>query len=1160
MTSKLSIARIAAKSFRFYLRSNLALALGVAAATAVLIGALVVGDSMRTSLRNLALDRLGKIDELLVSDGFFGRELVERLKETESFKSAYSMAAPGILFPNGTTEWQAEQGYQRVGKVNVFGITNDFWEFGDSSFQDLPLLKGRVIIVNQNLADQLSASIGDELTLRIPKPSLLPSDSALGKKKDLVESLVELEIVAIIPNQSLGRFGLHVSQVDSPNLFASIDLLEESLSRTALKGKMAPQANVVFLSGKQGFPPDQSISDSLLGSVRPALADFGIAINQVTQTRADSDQYVFRYFGLSSDRLVLSDALAEQIQSTFPDAKPVFTYLANDICLESQPSGIPFSMVSAIDFDDDFQLLDTNDQRIPPLGDYEIVLNEWAAENINAKVGSSLKLTYFEPEATHGSGTEQESHFEVKAIAKLAYPDKPFVVRRRKVTPAQFFEQSPTLANDPDLTPVVTGLTDAESIENWDLPFETADSLRPEDDDYWQDFRTTPKAFVSLKRGQQLWQSRFGQLTSFRIPISYGNDVAAIQDKLLAKLHQQSSPSGFTLVPIKRQAILASSGSTPFDVLFLALSMFVIVSALILVSLLLRLNLQRRTGEIGIMLASGLESRVVAKTMIYEMAVATLVGVVMGIVLGIGYAWLMIFGLSTWWLGAISEPILVLHLSPVSMITGALCGLLICFLTVIYTIRQTRKNSIRQLLTGHLESESRIRDSRSKWKRRIIFLLLISAVSLSVVASFLGGEPQAGAFMASGFLVLTAGLMIVDQYLKRERKQARTLDLRQLAKLSGSRNPLRSTLTVGLVAVASFLIVAVSSFRLTPTVEGTAGFDLIASSDQPIFDNLDEEFDLGIESFSLRVKSGEDASCTNLYQSSQPGVLGVSEKFIQSFEDSREKFRFAASTATRIDQKENPWLMLNEKFESDGEELIPVIIDKNTANYSLKIFATGADYSVQFDSGESVRFRVVGFLENTILQGSLIVSEENFEKLFPYVSGYRKFLIRTGGNDLATSEVSADLEEQLSDSGFDAKFAADVLADYQQVQNTYISTFQTLGALGLLLGTFGLAIVQLRNILDRQSELALMQAVGFARSQLSRLVLLENVWLLMIGLLVGVIAALVTTFPHFIFGGASIPWLELSILFSIIALVGILAAYLASRSISRIPLLESLRV
>src|SRR4029079_1975350 len=57
----MSLWQFLLRSLAFHWRMHLAVALGVAAATAVLTGALLVGDSVRGSLKHLALDRLGEI-------------------------------------------------------------------------------------------------------------------------------------------------------------------------------------------------------------------------------------------------------------------------------------------------------------------------------------------------------------------------------------------------------------------------------------------------------------------------------------------------------------------------------------------------------------------------------------------------------------------------------------------------------------------------------------------------------------------------------------------------------------------------------------------------------------------------------------------------------------------------------------------------------------------------------------------------------------------------------------------------------------------------------------------------------------------------------------------------------------------------------------------
>jgi ABC-type antimicrobial peptide transport system permease subunit len=127
------------------------------------------------------------------------------------------------------------------------------------------------------------------------------------------------------------------------------------------------------------------------------------------------------------------------------------------------------------------------------------------------------------------------------------------------------------------------------------------------------------------------------------------------------------------------------------------------------------------------------------------------------------------------------------------------------------------------------------------------------------------------------------------------------------------------------------------------------------------------------------------------------------------------------------------------------------------------------------------------------------------------------------------------------------------------VQNTYLSTFQSLGALGLLLGAVGLAVVQLRSVLERRGELALMRAAGFRTQRLSQMVLSENLVLLLGGLTIGCLAALTAVIPHAAAQQANTPWTTLAALLAIVAVVGSLAGWIAVRSALSTPLMPALR-
>ncbi len=209
------------------------------------------------------------------------------------------------------------------------------------------------------------------------------------------------------------------------------------------------------------------------------------------------------------------------------------------------------------------------------------------------------------------------------------------------------------------------------------------------------------------------------------------------------------------------------------------------------------------------------------------------------------------------------------------------------------------------------------------------------------------------------------------------------------------------------------------------------------------------------------------------------------------------------------------------------------------------------------DLGRPVQLEIVGLLQNSIFQGDVLIGERMFLAHFPDTSGYRFFLVDTDG--VAADRVRQVLESRLSDFGFDAETSADRLAGFFAVQNTYLSTFQSLGGLGLLLGTLGLATVQLRSVLERRGELALLRAAGFRRALVARLVMIENSLVLLAGLAVGVLAALVAVLPHWLGGGASVPWLSLMLTLALVLGVGLLAGLAAVRATLRAELLPALR-
>ncbi|PYT08432.1 MAG: hypothetical protein DMF60_04765 [Acidobacteria bacterium] len=186
----------------------------------------------------------------------------------------------------------------------------------------------------------------------------------------------------------------------------------------------------------------------------------------------------------------------------------------------------------------------------------------------------------------------------------------------------------------------------------------------------------------------------------------------------------------------------------------------------------------------------------------------------------------------------------------------------------------------------------------------------------------------------------------------------------------------------------------------------------------------------------------------------------------------------------------------------------------------------------------------------------MLISEADFLRSFPDQGGSSFFLLDVAPE--ASSAAAGVLEEQLSDFGFDAVPTSERLASFHRVENTYLSTFQTLGGLGLVLGTLGLAAVLLRNVLERRRELALLRAIGYNSTHFALMVITENAFLVCCGLITGALCALLAIGPAFVSRGGHFPALSMWLLLSVFV-VGLFASLAATVAALRTPLLPALR-
>jgi hypothetical protein len=217
------------------------------------------------------------------------------------------------------------------------------------------------------------------------------------------------------------------------------------------------------------------------------------------------------------------------------------------------------------------------------------------------------------------------------------------------------------LAADRRLAPDYPGITGSNSLADWDPPFPIDLSrVRPLDEKYWDEYRTTPKAFIPYERGRDLWGTRYGALTSLRFQLPSLSHAGELVPRVRPELRDALSPQamGVTLVPVRASALAASRGATNFGEYFTYFSFFLVVSALLLAVLFFKLGVEQRLKQIGILRAGGYGIATIRRLLLGEALALAVLGALLGIAGAIAYGAVIVHGLRTWWVDAVGTTLI----------------------------------------------------------------------------------------------------------------------------------------------------------------------------------------------------------------------------------------------------------------------------------------------------------------------------------------------------------------------------------------------------------------------------------------------------------------------------------------------------------------------
>jgi putative ABC transport system permease protein len=1075
--------RSALQSLAYYRRRYLPTAGGALLAAALLTGSLLTGASVSGSLAAQAAKRTGTIEYALETrDGFFPVSLAARLGARLSTTVTPALALKGEAGVAG------RPGPAR--RVEALGVPESFFAlFGEEGpAVSLPSLE-RIAYVSEAAARALGCRAGDELALRVEKPSLLPAESVAGRTADRFFPL-RLAVKDALPAGRGGEFGLRNEQTAPLTVFVPWELLARS---AGLQGK----ANLLLAKERDGERlSGEELALTLKREMRPA--DYGIGRREGTvRDRVE----------LRDDRLFVRPGVEAAARDMDPAARGRLVYFVNRL------NNAPYSFVAAVDAAD-----------LPvPLKDGEIVVSDWLAADQHLRPGSEVTLAYFAV-ANDATLAEKEARFTVRAVLPQSHP-----------------------VFDARLTPDFPGLTDAAECRSWKagVPVDFA-KIRPQDEAFWNRWRAAPKAVIGLAEGRRLWANRFGGSTSlFLRSRGPSFDYAA---GLLKRMDPASS--GFAFVPVREEAAAAASSGVDFTGLFAGLSFFAVAAGLLLAAFLFSAAIADRRQELGLLRAAGFSRGRVFRRLGLEGAAVALAGSAAGSLLGVGFSGAMILLLKTLFRGAIGEAEIGFYFSAAHFAAGLGLSLLFSLAVFAAALFREARRPIAGLLSGAGESGRRRRKARRWWR------LLAAAASLGLALVLVLGFQKKGIdplyFFIASVLAFAGLLFLLDAALIRGRAgragSRAGAAARALAALRLSRG--RTTSSVLVLALGAFLVAAVGANTYSLPADpsrrdaGTGGFALWMETEAPVADNLDDpsararlglaDLPDGVSFVPLRVRSGDDSSCLNLNRAVDPEVVGVPAAALAS----RRAFAFAGSLF-RFPAGASGWRALDNRSGA----LVPAgpvaaIADEESLTWNLGL-ALGDKLAIRDEAGRERSFLFAATLANSLFQGSVLVSEEEFLRLYPSSSGYTRFLVDAPGFSAAARDaLAAALRDRLRAFGTEVEPAAARLFRYNRVADTYLLMFLVLGGLGLLIGIGGFGVLVRRTLAGRRGEIALMRAVGIPARDVFRALLAEQYLILAAALLVGLLASLIALLPTALKAVDRLPWAILAGLFALMAAGG----------------------
>lgn len=767
-------------------------------------------------------------------------------------------------------------------------------------------------------------------------------------------------------------------------------------------------------------------------------------------------------YNLHTDALFLNKSFATNVLDGIEKSSPQISYFLNEI--RSKDARVVYSGASSVPENSGIELESG-----------EVALERSAAKRLNAAPGDSITIRAYEYSENGERLKENKMSLRVKEIYKLK---------------GTAFEKL--------LAPRIHGFNEAKSCSQWRLSdYVDTTKISAYEEDFWNRHAAAPKVYLSLSDMKLLTSTNYSS-----IQINSEKEPALIKGELGKHL-----PFDELFFVEKAGLSKAVTPTVDFASLFVSLSFFIILASVLLCVIVFRLFLKRREGNIAMLYSFGFSSFRIKMIYFIQTLFIALAGAAVGTGIGAFYKELIIQLLTSVWSGAIGSSDIVSSVSAESVLLSVAVVTLVSLIPAALIIRDINTQ-------GSVFSK-KVR--RLKTKLRVYKLTIIAASLLMLLCIIAGahsaliGEYSIMRFSVLGSLVWLAMSSIYFGYMKlKSAEKLQSMSPSSAGFISSARNAGSSFVVYLALSSALFIIFSVS---LNSKDASTKGYEYkylarLTSPAQRSFENEKNKTQELIKEVGLNARKvimfseyeGDDASCLNLRQAEQPSMLACDiERLLKSKDFTIASYAAGVNSTNLI-----------EVMKEGMNGMPAVLADKSSLQWNL-YKEPGDIISYVNGQGKGTNFFIAAALKPGVFQGKLLLSDETFKEHFPRSYKQIDSILISAGE--LSEETRSSLKRVLKKYSAQVFTQAEILNEFNRVENSYLKIFMLLGAVAVLIGGAAYSALLYINVNSKKGAFELLRAKGFTFNKSLKLIFFESAAPASVAFIVSILSSAIAVFP-----------------------------------------------